>query len=103
MSLWSRLVQLDVKMRQAMAVYLIIPLFGLAIPVSLFVLGQSYVAYRSLADRGVQAIATIQTVAETGGRHNRNAVTPPSGPPTDATTRRRPSTHSTEAATCVLV
>ena len=69
------LVQLDVKMRQAMAVYLIIPLFGLAIPVSLFVLGQSYVAYRSLADRGVQAIATIQTVAETGGRHNRNAVT----------------------------
>ena len=75
MSLWSKLVQLDVKMRQAMAVYLIIPLFGLAIPVSLFVLGQSYVAYRSLADRGVQAIATIQTVAETGGRHNRNAVT----------------------------
>ena len=75
MSLWSKLIQLDVKMRQAIAVYLIIPLFGLAIPVSLFVLGQSYVAYRSLADRGVQTIATIQTVAETGGRHNRNAVT----------------------------
>jgi len=75
MSIWSRLVQLDVKMRQAMAVYLIIPLFGLAIPVGLFLLGQSYLAYLALAERGVQAIATIQTVAETGGRHNRNAVT----------------------------
>ncbi len=75
MSLWSRLIQLDIKMRQAIAVYLIIPLFGLAIPVSLFVLGQSYLSYLSLADRGVQALATIQTVAETGGRHNRNAVT----------------------------
>ena len=75
MSIWSRLVQLDVKMRQTMAVYLIIPLFGLAIPVGLFLLGQSYLAYLALAERGVQAIATIQTVAETGGRHNRNAVT----------------------------
>jgi hypothetical protein len=75
MSLWSKLIQLDVKMRQALAVYLIIPLFGLAIPVGLFFLGQSYLAYLALADRGVQALATIQSVSETGGRSNRNAVT----------------------------
>jgi hypothetical protein len=75
MSLWSKLIQLDVKMRQVLAVYLIIPLFGLAIPVGLFLLGQSYLAYQALADRGAQTVATIQSVAETGGRHNRNAVT----------------------------
>ena len=75
MSFWSRLQKIDTDLKKLMAVYLVIPLFGLGIPFGAYVLLQSYSAYLALADRGVQAVAIIQTVAETGGRQNRNAVT----------------------------
>ena len=75
MSFWSRLQKIDKNLKKLLAVYLVIPIFGLSIPFSLNFLAQSYSAYVALADRGVQTVATVQKVAETGGRQNRNAVT----------------------------
>jgi len=75
MSVWSRLQKIDTDLKKLLAVYLVIPLFGLAIPFGLYVLAQSYSAYLALADRSVQTVATIRKVAETGGRQKRNAVT----------------------------
>jgi len=75
MSFWSRLQKIDKDLKKLLAVYLVTPFFGLSIPFGLHALAQSYSAYLALADRGVQTIATIQKVAETGGRQNRNAVT----------------------------
>ena len=75
MSFWSRLQKIDMDLKKLMAVYLVIPFFGLAIPFGLYALVQSYSSYLALADRGVQTVATIQKVAETGGRKKRNAVT----------------------------
>ena len=71
----AALTKFDTDLRRVMAVYLIIPLFTLAIPVGLWTLAQSYDAYRALADHGVQTAASIQSVTETGGRVRRNAVT----------------------------
>lgn len=75
MKIWSTLIAYDMNLRKVMAVYLLTPLFALAVPVGLWVFAQSYSAYLALADRGVQTLATIQKIAETGGRANRNAVT----------------------------
>ena len=75
MKLWSTLIRFDVNLRKVMAVYIFIPLFAVALPVVLWNLAQSYSAYLALADRGVQTVASIQKIAETGGRANRNAVT----------------------------
>jgi hypothetical protein len=71
----AALTSFDTDLRRAMAVYLIIPLFTLALPAGLWTLAQSYDAYRALADRGVQTGASIQSVTETTGRARRNAVT----------------------------
>ena len=68
MKLWSTLIRFDVNLRKVMAVYLFIPLFAVALPVVLWNLAQSYSAYLALADRGVQTVASIQKIAETGGR-----------------------------------
>jgi len=75
MSFWSRLQKIDTDLKKLLAVYLFVPFFGLAIPFGVYVLAQSYSAYLALADRGVQTVAIVQKVAETGGRQNRNAVT----------------------------
>ena len=75
MMLWTKLIELDGRLRRFVALYIFIPLAALSVPVGLCVLLQSSRDYHRLAEAPVHTLAVIQSIAETGGRHNRNAVT----------------------------
>jgi len=72
---WSKWMQIDGKMRRWSAMFLATPFFVLAVPTLVYLLTLATLDYRRLEQAQVHTVAVIQKVAETGGRHNRNAVT----------------------------
>ena len=75
MTFWNRMWALDAKLRRFIGLYLVTPLFVLSIPVGLGILWQSSLDYRRLEQHQVATVAVVQSIAQTGGRQNRNAVT----------------------------
>jgi hypothetical protein len=54
--------------------FFVAPLCAIGIPMSLWQLSESYDGYRGLSQRGIEAVAQIQSLTRTGGRVERVVV-----------------------------
>jgi hypothetical protein len=75
MKLFEILSRFSEILRKAICMFFIAPLCAIGIPMSLWQLSDSYVSYQGLSQRGIEAVATIQSLTRTGGRVERIVVT----------------------------
>lgn len=74
MTFWSKMWQLDAKIRRFVGIFIVTPFCLLALPGGLFVLCRSTADYLRLEQQHLSTTAVVQSASQTGGRHNRNAV-----------------------------
>lgn len=75
MAFWSKMWQLDAKIRRLVGLFILTPFCLLALPAGVFVLWQSTGDCLRLERQHIATRAVVQTVSQTGGRLNRHAVT----------------------------
>lgn len=74
MKLFGMLTQFSEILRKAICMFFVAPLCAIGIPMGLLQLSDSYDDYRGLSQRGIEAMAQIQSLTRTGGRVKRVVV-----------------------------
>ena len=68
MSMFSKLCDFSQQVRKLLCMFVVVPLFAAGVPMTLSIIPQSYDAYRGLSERGVEGVAQIRELKQTGGR-----------------------------------